>query len=433
MKLKNLTNDKLLEVINEYYENKQSIKELLKKHDIDYTSNFIQSAVLYSNDECELCGGKVKYILQSRSYCDSIEELEKLCVNCRHTTAEICNCEWCFENRRIKEEAIRLEKRKKIEKCIRKEPISVKELTCKELLFVGIAKEKNFGSYIGELWQKDYFQNLHTVQLDNFNFLEKLIIRGVIKVDLNETNLDLFKIDDRNQISYYPAKLLYSLNIKENLDEIDIKNELLNNYSHEELDEVWKQICLDECMRYLDIRTEVMGLGFIEREIRDSIKNLCEEMLLEYTMGRIVYLIYRAVNYASNFKIEYKVEEVKAHKAVYTNLKKFIVNDRYKTEFDRPYELIQTTFSEYICKSILQEEGGEVFKKKVTLKSFYMVDDNNIEENLIEDGIEAYNKLIEQVKELYMKKIPKDFIIKYLDITDSIYNDAMKKIDINLN
>ena len=42
------------------------------------------------------------------------EELEKLCVNCRHTTAEICNCEWCFENRRIKEEAIRLEKRKKI-------------------------------------------------------------------------------------------------------------------------------------------------------------------------------------------------------------------------------------------------------------------------------------------------------------------------------
>lgn len=155
MNVKDLCNEKLREIVEEYYENNLTVKALLEKHKVKYVSNFIQSITLYTDEECEVCGSKVKYELKSRTYCNSINNLKKICSVCYHDGTDNCYCKTCLEHRRVEKEREQEEKRKIVSEAFARKPIDLCEMNIKELLFIGLLKDRGIVYNIGVLAEKD--------------------------------------------------------------------------------------------------------------------------------------------------------------------------------------------------------------------------------------------------------------------------------------
>lgn len=430
MNVKDLSNDKLREIIEEYYENNLTVKALLEKYKVKYTSNFIQSVALYTDEDCEVCGSKLKYELKSRTYCNSINNLKKICSVCGHDGTENCYCKTCIEYRRVEQERRKEEKRKIVSEAFARKPVTLDEIRIKELLFIGLLKDRGIGYNIGILAEKDYFKNTHSFVEDSMQFLKDMLKNGVIKVNVDESDLNHFIIEDNKSISYYPYLLSYCINLDSDINNIDVKKELIERFKYEDIQECWLVICLDECMKYLDVRTEAMDLGIIDEVIKKDIYSFLEDILMEYSLGIIVNIIYKSVNYASNFKVEYDVELEKVHKAIYTNMKNNISRQYSRVPFDRPYELVQTSLSQYICDKVFQKDSDKIFKSGFSINELYCIEkeeQQKYEVDPIKEGLEIYNKLVSQIKELVDNNVPKDFIISYLKITEEIYNSAIDK------
>lgn len=430
MNVKDLSNDKLREIIEEYYENNLTVKALLEKYKVKYTSNFIQSVALYTDEDCEVCGSKLKYELKSRTYCNSINNLKKICSVCGHDGTENCYCKTCIEYRRVEQERRKEEKRKIVSEAFARKPVTLDEIRIKELLFIGLLKDRGIGYNIGILAEKDYFKNTHSFVEDSMQFLKDMLKNGVIKVNVDESDLNHFIIEDNKSISYYPYLLSYCINLDSDINNIDVKKELIERFKYEDIQECWLVICLDECMKYLDVRTEAMDLGIIDEVIKKDIYSFLEDILMEYSLGIVVNIIYKSVNYASNFKVEYDVELEKVHKAIYTNMKNNISRQYSRVPFDRPYELVQTSLSQYICDKVFQKDSDKIFKSGFSINELYCIEkeeQQKYEVDPIKEGLEIYNKLVSQIKELVDNNVPKDFIISYLKITEEIYNSAIDK------
>lgn len=428
MNVKDLSNDKLKEIIEEYYENNLTVKALLEKHGVKYVANFIQRVTLYTDEECELCGSKVKYQLESRTYCNSINSLKKICSVCRHDGTMNCCCNKCLEHRRAEQEREEEEKRKIVSQAFATKPINLDQISIKELLFIGLLKDRGVVYNIGKLAEKDYFKNTHSFIEDSMQFLKDMLRKGVIKVDLDESDLKYFIVEENKSISCYPYLLSYCINLDSDINDIDIKKELIERFKYEDIQECWLEICLDECMKYLDLRTEAMDLGIIDETIKKDIYSFLEDIITEYSLGKIINIIYKSVNYASNFKVEYHVELEKVHRAIYTNMKNNILKQYSKVPFDRPYNLVQTSLSQYMCENIFQKDSDEVFKFGFLIDDLYCSEkeeDQKEEGDPIKEGLEIYNKLVLQIRELSNNNVPKDFIISYLKITEEIYNSAI--------
>ena len=318
------------------------------------------------------------------------------------------------------------------------EKIELKDLTIKELIFIGLLKQNEKSDILGKLAQKDYFKRMYSYEEDSMKFLNNMYKRKVINVDAENSELINFTIKEDGYISYRPYCVDYYLNVETDIKEIDIKSEIKKRFDYEELEFCWIGICLDECMRYLDIRTTAMDLGIVDDLTRKQIYNYLVDILMEYPMGKVINILYKSVNYASNFKVEYNVDNEKVYKAIYTNIKNNVCKKYCKTSFERPYELEATSLYDYFCNNIFQKDGDEVFKNGISISEVYggtslNTDDNDTinkectdTEETIRDGVEKYKNLVIQVKELAANKVPKDFIIDYLKITEEIYNTAIE-------
>jgi hypothetical protein len=259
-------------------------------------------------------------------------------------------------------------------------------------------------------------------------FLKAMLKNGTIKVNVDESDLNYFILEENKSISYYPYSLSYSLNLNSDIRNIDVKKELIKRFQYEDIESCWLEICLDECMKYLDIRTVAMSLGVIDNVIKKDIYSFLGDILMEYSLGIVINIIYKSVNYASNFKVEYDVEIEKVHKAIYTNMKNNILRQYSRISFDRPYELVQISLSQYICDNIFERDSDEIFKLGFSINELYCIEEKRQQEKEIDpvkEGVETYNKLVLQIKELVANNVPKDFIIDYLKITEEIYNSAV--------
>lgn len=366
MKIEEVENNILKDMIEEYYKNKGTVNELLKQYGVDENTRFIQAAKLFLDEPCEVCGGKVQYILESRAYCKSLEELKLECLECGHDTSVKCKCKNCVEFRKAEQEKKKNEKNALLEKTFYAEPKSIKELSIKELLFLGIVKENEKNYNLGRLFRKNYLEKIHIYIEDSAKFLENLLKNKVISINIHESDIDNFVIDNNGRVNCYIYKLYYNLNIKEDIFEINIRDEVFSRFSSNEIKDFWIELSIEECLAYLDIRTKALKLGGIESIIRKEIAIFIEEILKNYSTSEVMSIIYKSVNYASNFKVECEVEDIKVHKAVYRNMKNHIEKQYQVNSYSRSYELEQSTLSNYFCKNILELDSDEVFKLSIS-------------------------------------------------------------------
>lgn len=416
MRIKDLNETELYNFINEYYENNTTVRELLDKYNLEDSKNFIQSITVYSDDICEVCGGKVKYNLQSRVYIKNLENNHKICEDCGHTTDSICYCQKCIEFRSKEEAKKRKEKIEKLRIIFNRPPVSIEDLKLDEILFV-LLLNNAYGKEIGFIYEKDKFKNVFFNTSDRNDFLLRLDQKNVLMVDIEKSNIDTFKI--KEEMTYYSMQqVYYYLNIKENLYDIDIREFITSKFNEETILEFWKELCLDECMRYLDMRTTTMNLGIVKGGIREDIYGFIDDLLLEYSESNIASIIYSAVNTASNFKVEYHVSTEKVHKAIYTNMKNFISRKYRVSSYNRPYSLAQTSLAEIFFNEVIGIDIVEAYKR-------------NINFNLISDTLlkEEYNELEETVKEFIQNNVPKDLVLKHLKVSEELYNEVLESIN----
>lgn len=116
-------------------------------------------------------------------------------------------------------------------------------------------------------------------------FLKAMLKNGTIKVNVDESDLNYFILEENKSISYYPYSLSYSLNLNSDIRNIDVKKELIKRFQYEDIESCWLEICLDECMKYLDIRTVAMSLGVIDNVIKKDIYSFLGDILMEYSLG----------------------------------------------------------------------------------------------------------------------------------------------------
>lgn len=370
LRVNKLSNEALMKLIQEYYENKLTVNELLKKYKVEGSSKFLKSVELYDREPCEVCGGKVKYILESRLYCNSIDELKKVCTECCHDGNDTCSCKKCVDYRNFEEQKKTENKKQILEKYLDEEPVSINDLYIEELIFIGILKELDIKYRIGVLAENDYFKNIHLDRIASMLFLKQLYKNKIIKVDVDSSGLDNFIIEPNKCISFNRELISYNLNLQEKLDDINVREELFNKYSMDEIVEYWINICLEECMYYLDIRVSALKMDTIDNEIRKDISSYIKELLISYSVSEILCIIYFAVNYALRFKIEYNYESIRVSKAIYTNIRNYIKKEYKIKSFYRPDELISTTSKEYFCKFILECDSDEAFRKNISQLGF---------------------------------------------------------------
>lgn len=445
--LSKLSNFEALEAVQTYYDYPDlKIKEICELLDIKYTSSFIRSIKLYSEDLCEVCGGKVKYILESREYPNAhINENKKICIECGHNfDFENCNCISCTHKKReIKRQEDLILK----EKLVKRAPkiINISKCNLFDLIFLDIAIKKNKSNKLGKIFEKDYFLNLTRNIEFNASIVNSMIDRGILKFDLDESKIEFFTFKEEKAISYNPSEICYEVNINELItSEVNIEDFLKENFKTIEVEEFWYEIATIECLDYLDIKTIDYKLGIVE-SVRDDIKFLINDLLREFEIGKIFYMIDYSVRRASNFQVQYKVSVEKVHKAILTNLRNSI-EYTFKNSYERPFEMPETALFEYFRGNILGIEKEEafsfLFKNEIYLENMSLGEELKEKDNKLSnmgnkkdetDVIREFKYLSNNVKSLVEKGIPEEFIIKSLEITKEIFDAALKYDLINLS
>ena len=85
-----------------------------------------------------------------------------------------------------------------------------------------------------------------------------------------------------------------------------------------------------------------------------------------------------------------------------------------------------------MCEKIFEKDSDDIFKSGFSIDELYCIDNEEElkdEVDPIKEGLEIYNKLVFQIRELSNNNVPKDFIISYLKITEEIYNSAIGNND----
>lgn len=430
MKLRDLDQETLRSFMEEYYKNEATIKDIMSKYNVEGGTNFIKTITVYTDDICEICGGKIKYELKSR-WGGNIKKLEdnvKICEECGHTTDRKCKCKVCAG---IELEKIEKENKKKVEilkSSFSRNPVSINTLEIDEMLLLALLNNK-YGKDIGLISEKEEFNNpLHNDYM--VEIVGRLVNKSALAINVDKTDIKYFEIIQDNRVRYYTGYMHFYINIKEDISNIEIGELIKSKFTADDILEYWRGICLAECMDYLDLRTNIMSLDVVKDSIRNDIYNYLDDLLFEYTEGEVLCIIYRSVNSASNFKVEYGVADEKAHKAIFTNIKNHIERKYNITVYDRPYELAPTPITELLFSEVLKIDINNSLKTRICYEVF---DDEDLGMD-VEKILEKYKKLKDDVKELIDNNVPKEYIMRCLDISPEEYDIIAADIrDVNID
>lgn len=436
--------------LQDIYEFKMTINEFNAKYGTEL-KRFL-SLRIYTNDVCESCGKALRVRMVAKTDIGNINKLKLYC-ECGHTADLNCTCETCVK---IKEDENMINKISKLEELTEIEN-SKDELTFEEIdyrFYIAISYiYDSFGMnefYMGdEKIVKMYFDNYYLLLV-----IRKLYEDDILKMIVKEDNYENYNVNN-DSVSYIENEMFYKLNISED-NILKMIDKIKNDFSYEHIvEKTFKVISISYLTLYFTDRLKAQKLNYISNDIEyiRSIRSSLADLLDDFSVSFLLKSLYYSVNKASNFKIEYGVDDLKVEKAIKTNLKNSLNVYSKDTGFDEVIYFEECSILNFINKEIIKTdkywfttdltsilddfhlEEKAIMREKEELSNLEL--QKQYEKNLINqrqlDEIKNFMKNVEEkFDEIYYSyinfkdnMIPKDFIKNHLGLN----NDALDFID----
>lgn len=358
-RLEHLEKNQIIDLINEYYNNK-NVKTLINKYNLTITNSNLYKILpsVYSTDLCEYCNENMLIPLSSKSSPDILDSINKYCPNCNHKSHQFyCNCLNCKK----REEELQKEKQLYLNQILdesnwnKVDELSLNEETRLYLSIILKAGLSENTMYIEPLINyKDTLAPTDKFETELINYLisQNVIVPHPIS-DINE-----FKITE-NGVSYGIYSIAYRINIKpldNNYDEM-VKRLLYPEselFSNDFCYTMWKKISYFECLQYLLFQMKKVRYNFNPGKKTELV---LEQLLESFSVAQIYNIIFRAIANSTSRYQSGDITKIHAQNSVISSCE--FQGQRAKAEkwdlkgYGRIRELPETHISKTLFNSIM--------------------------------------------------------------------------------
>ena len=392
--ISHLSNDETEQLIKDYY-NDIKIKDIIETYKINCQPSSFRKLLpaIETEQLCPYCNHKLQIQYLPRNH--SGINLLLICPECRHEPdSGYCCCKTCIERARQEEFE---EQKKKYKERLKIEQEN--KLLIQELLYSEQNQERDIATlsfeekvYIGAVLRggidEDYniikpFSQFHTpiapTPMFSKEITDMLYQNNILRVS-PETDLECFAdIDiEKRRYTFYTNKVYWYLNLKSPyLEKVTLIDFLVNPLEEANAYEaycLWRKIALNECLEYL--LYSIKEMFNITYKVGDKTNGVLNDLLNEYSVGQIYYLIYNATNKALRFKEENCVGNSHAANSIIGYMQSlgeraqnnhWVLNN-YSRVKDCPQSLVSKFFFERILKI---NEMGFTQKPQIIGAEFY--------------------------------------------------------------
>ena len=322
-KLSHLNENKLVELVNEYYDTRKKASKIVEEYRLTLTpSELVRNfPMLYSEDTCPNCNNQLSFKLLSRDQQKRAAN-EIYCLNCGHKSRD-CSCDYCT-NQSLTEVA---RKKSLIEKVYNLENVdfkSLKDLSLRDLLDLFSL------SSIIESDNKNIITNLDKVNIKfdskmaNSSFIKSLFERGLI-VPSPTSSIESFADDDFPN-TFFITKVEYIISVQDfynlkSINDLFRKDDLVDMV--DVLYDYWQRLSYQECLDFLLERFQGLNLKFSPGE---KTRQIIEKLLKYYSTSEIQMIIYSAIHRSYGYAIENKIPKYKIANTCITSLDSYAEN-----------------------------------------------------------------------------------------------------------
>lgn len=365
-KLSHLSQDKLNELIDLYYNSDFTVKELIELFNLEHirpAELYKQFPAIVSTDtRCKFCD---VYLIQDRQSKSSYswQRNDFYCPECGHIESKHCSCENCVEEAK-QNEMVELEKKRQF--LLRhidsnKAPVDIDNISFTQKVYLGAmlrAGIKQDFAFIKPI--KTFRQNLAPSSDFEETIFDELYFNQLITIHPSANLADFTANYEKDSFSFNWRNIPLNINVTSDNGKESLINELLNpplykQASSEDSLEIWKQIAYWECVELFKFRMETYSFDY---KIGKDTKGFFESTIEQVPISQIYSIIWNAAKNSAAYYQEGQVSKQQAANSTLSRMRntldKILSGQWSRSDYNRPKQCPQSIISEYYFNSILK-------------------------------------------------------------------------------
>jgi hypothetical protein len=374
-KIAHLSEEELNSMIDEYYEG-INLKDIVKKYKLNVHPSSVVNLfppIIVETKECKYCHIKLWANLKAKSFVKNSYRLkDSYCPACRHIEKENCSCSNCrnmVEKKRIDEHRFLLEKINQRFKLSQHQPISLNELSIREVVYLstliraGLSEDKR---YLMIYNFSDFPIAPSSEMLESM--VNQLLNRKIIVIHPDSPFSAFEDITDPKNCRIDIYKAVYHVNIYES-ESNEVLPFFLNpkiDYSSNEKEilNIWRLIAIEECKSYLKFSLDYVDFPYI---VSEKAEVIIDNLLNHFSVSQIFGLITRCLGYTTKEfqggKISRKVAGAYLLGAVQIQGERALFKNWDLSKYKRPQELPESQLSKLFFNNILNIGDLNIYSK----------------------------------------------------------------------
>lgn len=286
----------------DYYYSGGAVKKWLKEHDVDtsHTSIHEHFPPEELEERCDQCGEKLykKRLARSNTNEDDLKA-SVYCPACNHRpNVDKCECEKCKQKpERLEEERRSAVKEYCENRAKQKKPFS--ELSFCAKVFLGVALRASSSPDLKRI--NPIVDALCKVVPSGGNckwYIMDTLAREKSISPSPDAPIDAFCFEKGIPVTYYPARMLFNLNIETDWSDYSLYLNLTSPsyFSKDDKDaaiQLWREIASYECQEYLEYQLDLFDFNYVFEKRTDAI---FLSLLYDYSVSQIYSIIWASVS-----------------------------------------------------------------------------------------------------------------------------------------